>query len=98
MELHRKFARKSRDYIFSYANRAVTAVEVEGEVKKVKAKRCHASTLPSEANPNAKVHKPWEKKNLLLKLRDEGMVRHVLEGMLDIVEEAAVATVDLTED
>ena len=39
-----------------------------------------------------------EKKNLLLKLRDEGMVRHVLEGMLDIVEEVAVATVDLTED
>ena len=67
-QLHRRFARKARDYMRGYAGEGKDAQQCELLVKAAKKQRLqHRSTPPSESAPGVKLYKPWEKKKLLLK-------------------------------
>ena len=68
-QLHRRFARKARDYMRGYASdldsdaKSCAVLVAAAKVKRLQ----HRSTPPSESNPDARKFKPWEKKKLELK-------------------------------
>ena len=71
-QLHRRFARKARAYMRGYAGEGIDAQACAKLVVAAKKKRLqHRSTPPSESAPGVKLHKPWEKKKLLLKLVEQ---------------------------
>ena len=105
VELHRKYARKSRDYLRGYgaglsaeelegAPIAKNAMECEKAILEEKKYRSHRSPPGSEILAHKK-YKPWEKKNELLlrakKIEEEERAR--VEGRSEVeVEEAVLSS------
>ena len=77
-QLHRRFARKARDYMRGYMNSdGQDAKSCEALVVAAKKKRLqHRATPPSEATPGIRLYKPWEKKKLLAKLAEHVAVNN----------------------
>ena len=70
-----RFARKARDYMRGYAGDGEDAQSCDKLVQAAKKKRLqHRSTPPSEATPEAKKYKPWEKKAVLAKAAAQAVI------------------------
>ena len=70
VELHRKYARKARDYMRAYKElgEGGDAMKAQLAVKQMKARRSKRSPPPHESDPTRYVpgRKPWAKKRALL--------------------------------